>query len=282
MTKILDNTSSLQDVLDTINDLDSVYEPNYQSKTVTPSTSVQEVVADNTYDALEKVTVNAMPTATQATPSISVSSAGLITASSTQTAGYVASGTKSATKQLTTQAAKTVTPTKSSQTAVASGIYTTGTVTVAAIPSSYITTTDATAIAREICQDKTAYVNGSKVTGTGLVYKTSTLTGWYGSYTPTGGSAGKYIRLLSCSGKTYSFLSGWVNFVVNGTTTQVRFGGGGSSSVFTGTTSQATTTNPGIHYYNGYAVLQMPTDKITSLGIGTPSSIEVVLYYRQF
>lgn len=69
-------------------------------------------------------------TATQATPSISVSSAGLITASATQTAGYVAAGTKSATKQLTTQAAKTVTPSTSEQTAVASGVYTTGAVKV--------------------------------------------------------------------------------------------------------------------------------------------------------
>ena len=76
-------------------------------------------------------------TATQATPSISVSSAGLITASATQTAGYVSASTKSATKQLTVQAAKTITPSSSSQTAVASGVYTTGAVTVAAIPSSY-------------------------------------------------------------------------------------------------------------------------------------------------
>lgn len=70
-------------------------------------------------------------TATQATPSISVDSAGKITASATQTAGYVSAGTKSGTKQLTTQAAKTITPSTSSQTAVASGVYTTGTVTIA-------------------------------------------------------------------------------------------------------------------------------------------------------
>ena len=78
-----------------------------------------------------------MATATQATPSVSVSSSGLITASATQTAGYVSAGTKSGTKQLTTQAAKTVTPSASAQTAVASGVYTTGAVTVAAIPSTY-------------------------------------------------------------------------------------------------------------------------------------------------
>lgn len=69
-------------------------------------------------------------TSTQATPSISVNSSGLITASATQSAGYVSSGTKSATKQLTTQAAKTITPGTSNQTAVASGRYTTGAVTV--------------------------------------------------------------------------------------------------------------------------------------------------------
>lgn len=77
-------------------------------------------------------------TATQATPSISIDSAGLITASATQTAGYVAAGTKSGTKQLTVQAAKTITPSTASQTAVAKNVYTTGAVTVAAIPSSYV------------------------------------------------------------------------------------------------------------------------------------------------
>lgn len=70
-------------------------------------------------------------TATQATPSITVSSSGLITASATQSMGYVSSGTKSATKQLTTQSGKTVTPSTSTQTAVSSGRYTTGAVYVA-------------------------------------------------------------------------------------------------------------------------------------------------------
>ena len=109
-----------------------------QDKTITPTTSTQTITADPGYEGLGSVTVNAIPTAVQATPSISVNSSGLITASVSQTAGYVEAGTKSATKQLTTQAAKSITPSTSAQTAVASGVYTTGAVTVNAIPSSYV------------------------------------------------------------------------------------------------------------------------------------------------
>ena len=68
-------------------------------------------------------------TATQATPSVSINSSGLITASATQTAGYVSAGTKSGTKQLTTKGATTYTPTTSNQT-IASGTYLTGTQTI--------------------------------------------------------------------------------------------------------------------------------------------------------
>ena len=67
----------------------------------------------------------------QATPTISVSSSGLITASSTQSEGYVSAGTKSSTKQLSTQAGTTITPGTTQKVAVASGKYTTGAVNVA-------------------------------------------------------------------------------------------------------------------------------------------------------
>lgn len=68
---------------------------------------------------------------TQATPSITINASGLITATATQAAGYVAAGSKSATKQLAFQAAKTITPSATSQIAVSSGYYTGGDITVA-------------------------------------------------------------------------------------------------------------------------------------------------------
>lgn len=70
-----------------------------------------------------------LATVIQATPSITVNSAGLITASATQSAGYVASGAKSATKQLPTKSAATITPGASNQT-IAAGTYLTGAQTI--------------------------------------------------------------------------------------------------------------------------------------------------------
>ena len=95
---------------------------------------------EHPYDGTKKLSITISPT-TQATPSISVNADGLITASATQSAGYVTSGTKSATQQLPIQAAKTVTPSATQQTAVASGKYTTGAVKVAAVPTETKTVT---------------------------------------------------------------------------------------------------------------------------------------------
>lgn len=70
------------------------------------------------------------------TPSISVSTTGLVTASVTNPKGYQSSEKNtSATTQLTTQGITTITPSNSIQTAVASGVYTTGAVTVSAVPT---------------------------------------------------------------------------------------------------------------------------------------------------
>ena len=70
------------------------------------------------------------------TPSVSVSDAGLITASVSNPKGYQSSATNtSVTKQLTTQGAKTITPSDASQTAISSGTYATGDVIVSAVPT---------------------------------------------------------------------------------------------------------------------------------------------------
>lgn len=123
----------------------------------------------------------------QATPTITVSATGLITAESAQAAGRVVGGTKTATKQLSTQVAKTYTPGIEDQ-EIQSGRYLTGKqiikgdsnlvpeniksgVTIFGKTGTHkcpevLDTSDATASAADITKNKTAYINGEKVTGT--------------------------------------------------------------------------------------------------------------------
>ena len=103
---------------------------NNQDKTATPSESSQTIVPDDGYTGLSSVTVGAISKT------------------------YVGSN-------VARQAAKTITPTTSSQTAVASGVYTTGAITVAAIPSSYIIPSGTLSITTNGTKDVTSYASVS-------------------------------------------------------------------------------------------------------------------------
>lgn len=77
-----------------------------------------------------------IPTVEAPTPDISVSDSGVITATVSNSKGYQASATtKTSTQQLTTQGEKVITPNDSTQTAVNAGVYTTGPITVSAVPA---------------------------------------------------------------------------------------------------------------------------------------------------
>ena len=101
----------------------------------TPTASGKTVTIPAGY--YSEQTTKDVATAEQATPSVSIDSAGKITATATQTAGYVAAGTKTGTKQLTTKAATTINTSTSDQT-IASGTYLTGTQTIKAVTTSNI------------------------------------------------------------------------------------------------------------------------------------------------
>lgn len=94
-----------------------------------PGTAADLLAPKQLIDADGNVLTGTMPEVDQATPAITVSSTGLITAAAVQTAGYVAEGTKSATKQLTTKAAATIIPGAANQT-IAAGTYLTGAQTI--------------------------------------------------------------------------------------------------------------------------------------------------------
>lgn len=105
------------------------------------------------------ITVNVASTPL-AQPAITLNNTtGLITATTTQGTGYVTGGTSTSTYSLTTVAAQTITPTTASQLAVASGRFTTGSVYVGEIPSTYVQPTGTVTISTNGTYDVTEYAS---------------------------------------------------------------------------------------------------------------------------
>lgn len=163
-----------------------------QSKTVTPTKQQQAIVPDSGYYGLSGVTVAAIPGNYQDTSVVTagaadvlankviVNAAGETVAGTMPNNGAVSKTLDGATTSYTipkgyhsgagvvsiSTEQKSATPTKSSQTITpTAGKVLTG-VTIVAIPDDYIDTSDADALAADILADKTAYVDGAKVTGT--------------------------------------------------------------------------------------------------------------------
>ena len=163
-----------------------------QSKTVAPTKAQQAVTPDSGYYGLSDVTVSAIPDAYQDVSSVTataadtltgkvfVTSAGTVTTGTMANNGAVTKALDAATTSYTipkgyhsgagkvsvTVETKEVTPTKAAQDIVPSTGKLLSKVSVAAIPAVYVDTSDADAVAANILDSKTAYVNGAKVVGT--------------------------------------------------------------------------------------------------------------------
>lgn len=163
-----------------------------QEKSVTPTKKQQSVTPGDGYYGLSAVTVAAIPDIYQDVSSVTATMPEVLTgrvfvtktgevltgtmpnngAVETTLNGTVVSYTipkgyhNGSGKVTITLETKTVTPTKAAQDVVPEDGKLLSKVTVAAIPDKYIDTTDANAAAAHILLDKTAYVKGSKVTGT--------------------------------------------------------------------------------------------------------------------
>lgn len=177
-----------------------------QSKTVTPTKAQQPITADEGYYGLSDVTVKAIPEAYQDVTAVTATAAdvlatkvivnatGKVTTGTMPNNGAVSKTLDAATTNYAIPAGyhngtgsvsivtetKTLTPTKQQQVVPATSGKVISSVTVAAIPSNYVDTTDATATADTILDGETAYVGSVKVEGTmpnnGAVEKTLTTT----------------------------------------------------------------------------------------------------------
>lgn len=163
-----------------------------QAKTITPTKAQQNVAPDSGYYGLSSVTVGAIPENYNDTSAVTAAAADVLankvivnaagetvsgtmpnngavakTLDTTTTSYTVAKGYHSGTGtvKITTET-KTATPTTASQDITPTSGKVLSKVTVAAIPSNYIDTSDADATAANILDGVTAYVDGEKIEGT--------------------------------------------------------------------------------------------------------------------
>lgn len=164
---------------------------NLQSKSVTPTKQQQNITPDAGYYGLSDVTVAAIPAAYQDVSSVTAAAGDVLSGKVIVTPdGKVTAGTMAnngaVSKTLTAADAsytvpqgyrpgtgkvsinpetKTATPTTEQQTITPSVGKVLSSVTVDAIPTQYVDTTDATATSADILTGKTAYAGGEKVEG---------------------------------------------------------------------------------------------------------------------
>lgn len=165
---------------------------NLQSKSVSPTKNQQNITPDSGYYGLSDVTVAPIPESYQDVSSVTATAADVlgnkvfVTATGEVTAGTMANQ-GAVNKTLDVEAnsytvpagyhngngavsivleEKTATPTKAQQDITPTAGKVLSKVTVAAIPVKFVDTSDADAVAANILLNKTAYVGGTKVTGT--------------------------------------------------------------------------------------------------------------------
>lgn len=163
-----------------------------QAKSITPTKKQQSIAPDAGYYGLSAVTVGAIPDNYQDTSPVTagagdvlankviVNADGETVAGTMPNNGAVSKTLDAATKSYTVPAGyhdgtgkvqivteeKTATPTKAAQEITPATGKLLSKVSIGAIPANYIDTSDADALAANILEDKTAYVDGAKVTGT--------------------------------------------------------------------------------------------------------------------
>lgn len=186
------------------------------------------------------------------TPSVSVDENGLVTAKLSGgvgakpvvTEGYITAGTTgtitytgSKTLQLDTQAATTITPSTSAQTAVEAGKYTTGAVTVAAMPSGTAGTPTAT---KGTVSNHSVSVTPSVTNSTGYI------TGGTKSGTAVSVSASELV-----SG-TYTVSASGTHDVTNYKSASVAAGGATASATKGAVSNHSVTVTPSVTRTAGY------------------------------